>query len=70
MNRAIYPTSLRNLQWIGSSDRFTYIENNAVLVRKASATASDTLVRFREIQWNDENFGVRHPGQDTFHHLA
>jgi dipeptidyl-peptidase-4 len=49
MNRAIYPTSLRNLQWIGSGDSFTYIENNTVVVRKASSTVSDTLIRFREI---------------------
>ena len=49
MNRAIYPASLRNLQWIGSGDSFTYIENNTVVVRKASSTVSDTLIRFREI---------------------
>jgi dipeptidyl-peptidase-4 len=48
MNRSIYPTSLRNLQWIGTSDRFTYIDNNAILIRKASSTVSDTLMRFRE----------------------
>jgi dipeptidyl-peptidase 4 len=49
MNRAIYPSSLRNLQWIGTSDRFTYNENNAVLVRKASGTVSDTLLRLRDV---------------------
>ncbi|MCK9400450.1 MAG: S9 family peptidase [Bacteroidales bacterium] len=48
MNRALYPTTLRNLQWLGSSDRFTYLENNAILIRKATSTISDTLMRFSE----------------------
>jgi dipeptidyl-peptidase-4 len=48
MNRALYPTTLRNLQWTGAGEKFTYIENNALLVRKASSTVSDTLLRYRE----------------------
>jgi dipeptidyl-peptidase-4 len=48
MNRAIYPTSLRNLQWVGKTDRFTYIDNNAVLVRKVNQTTTDTLIRLVE----------------------
>jgi dipeptidyl-peptidase 4 len=49
MNRSVYPSSLRNLQWIASSDRFTFIENNAILVRKVTGTIADTLLRIGEI---------------------
>lgn len=48
MNRAIYPSSLRNLQWMGTSERFTYQENNAILVRKISQVTSDTLIRLKD----------------------
>ncbi len=48
MNRGLYPTTLRNLQWMGSGEKFTYIENNALLVRKASSNVSDTILRYRE----------------------
>jgi dipeptidyl-peptidase 4 len=58
MNRSIYPASLRNLQWIGTSDRFTYIENNAILVRKASSTVSDTLLRLSEINGMLKSSGI------------
>lgn len=43
MNRALYPASLRNLQWMGSGDRFTYLESNAILARKSESTTADTL---------------------------
>jgi len=32
MNRALYPITLRNLQWQGTDDRFTYQENGTYLV--------------------------------------
>ena len=58
MNRALYPTTLRNLQWLGSSDRFTYIENNAILVRKAGINTVDTLIRLREFNLILKNSGI------------
>ena len=60
MNRAIYPASLRNLQWRGNSDGFTYIENNAIVERKANASVTDTLIRLR-----DFNSILRKSGIDT-----
>jgi dipeptidyl-peptidase 4 len=48
MNRSIYPTSLRNLQWISKSDRFSYLENNAIVARKTDQTVVDTLIRLDE----------------------
>lgn len=58
MNRAIYPTSLRNLQWKGNSDTFTYLENNAILARKAEGTTVDTLIRFTEFNTILKNSGI------------
>jgi dipeptidyl-peptidase 4 len=48
MNRAVYPSSLRNLQWVGKTDHFTYIDNNAVLIMKAGEVNADTLIRLAE----------------------
>jgi dipeptidyl-peptidase-4 len=48
MNRSVFPASLKNLQWMGESDRFTYVENNAVIVKKAEITTPDTLIRLGE----------------------
>ncbi|NTV83033.1 MAG: S9 family peptidase, partial [Bacteroidales bacterium] len=58
MNRSIYPSSLRNLQWMGESDRFTYLENNVVLVRKAAQTTSDTLFRMSDFNRILINSGI------------
>jgi dipeptidyl-peptidase-4 len=60
MNRALYPTSLRNLQWVGHSDHFTYNENNAIVQREAGETTTDTLFRLREF-----NNILKHSGIDT-----
>ncbi len=48
MNRALYPSSLRNLQWMGHTDHFSYIESNAILERRVGQTSADTLMRLRE----------------------
>jgi dipeptidyl-peptidase-4 len=58
MNRALYPTTLRNLQWLGSGDRFTYQENDVILVRKAESTTADTLMRLGEFNQILKNAGT------------
>ena len=47
MNRDLYPTSLRNLQWIGSEDSFSWMDNNALITRKATSTVSDTILTLK-----------------------
>ena len=47
MNRDLYPTSLRNLQWIGSEDRFSWMDNNVLITRKATSTVSDTILTLK-----------------------
>ena len=49
MNRSVYPSSMRNLQWVPESNRFSFLENNALLTRKADKTVPDTLVRLSEM---------------------
>ena len=58
MNRALYPTTLRNLQWLGSGDRFTYIENNAVIARNAEKNTADTLIRLPVFNLILKNAGI------------
>jgi dipeptidyl-peptidase-4 len=46
--RALFPPSMRNLQWMKGSDRYTYMENNTVLVRRVDQYLPDTLLRLRD----------------------
>jgi dipeptidyl-peptidase-4 len=58
MNRAIYPASLRNLQWQGNTNRFTYQENNVVMVRKTGSANADTLMTLAEFNRVCKNSGT------------
>ncbi len=58
MNRALYPTTLRNLQWQGTGDRFTYQENGVIMTRKASSTIADTLLKLRDFNHILKNSGI------------
>ncbi len=58
MNRAIYPASLRNLQWQGNSERFTYQENNVILSRKVGSSKTDTLISLKEFNRICKNSGA------------
>lgn len=49
MNRSLYPQSLLNLQWIGDTDQFSYLENNTILKRSATGAQPDTLLRLPEL---------------------
>jgi dipeptidyl-peptidase-4 len=49
MNRAVMPQSLKNLQWMGASDRFTYAGQDYLLRRTPSGTLPDTLIRLADI---------------------
>lgn len=57
MNRALFPSGLRNLQWIGSSERFSYNENNLVLARSAESNDTDTLFSLSDINAIMKNSG-------------
>jgi dipeptidyl-peptidase-4 len=44
MNRSVYPQSMRNLQWQGATNRFTYLDNNALMVQQVNSEKTDTLL--------------------------
>jgi dipeptidyl-peptidase-4 len=45
LNRKIYPKSINNLQWRGSQQAFTYIDNNALIQKRSDGSAkADTLL--------------------------
>ena len=58
MNRALYPTTLRNLQWQDTGDRFTYQENGVIMTRKVGSTTADTLLKIRDLNLILKNSGI------------
>jgi dipeptidyl-peptidase-4 len=58
MNRALYPASLRNLQWQGSGDYFTYQENGVIMNRKVGKTSADTLLNPSQFNLVCKNAGI------------
>jgi len=56
--RAIFPQSMRNLQWMKGSDRYTYTENNKILVRQVDRHTADTLLRLRDLNRILSNSGI------------
>ena len=58
MNRDLYPSSLRNLQWIGSEDRFSWQDNNLLLSRKANSTITDTLLILKTLNEDMRNVNL------------
>ena len=49
MNPKLFPKSLRNLQWMGRSDYFSYIKGDSLLTGKANSDKRETLVSLNEI---------------------
>ncbi len=49
MNPGIYPGSLRNLQWMGKSDNFSYIANKSIVKANVNTEKRDTILRLNDI---------------------
>ncbi|HNS18201.1 MAG TPA: DPP IV N-terminal domain-containing protein [Bacteroidales bacterium] len=49
MNRALFPKTLRNLQWKGTSDYFTYIDNNSLLSGHVSSESRETILTLAKL---------------------
>jgi dipeptidyl-peptidase-4 len=60
VNRALFPNTLRNLQWRGASDGFTYIDNNALMTGQANSESRETIVDLATI-----NSMLKGKGSDT-----
>ena len=64
MNRDLFPESVRGLSWMGSSDYFTYTDDNAVMVRKAGSEKEKQLFSLDDI---NRSLGIL--GQDSLRRL-
>lgn len=49
VNRKLYPENLQQLQWIPSSDNYTYVANNALVQGNATNNLRDTLLKIADI---------------------
>lgn len=58
MNRAVFPTSMRNLQWMPPGEKFSFMENNALLTRKTDQTVPDTLMKLAELNRSLKNASI------------
>lgn len=60
MNREIYPKSISNLQWRGSTQAFTYIDNNSLIQKQSDDPATaDTLLRLDALNEAIEKAGAK-----------
>ena len=60
MNRALMPKTLRTLQWRGSGDYFTYIDNNSLLSGHVSSESRETILTLARL-----NSLLKDQGSDT-----
>jgi len=58
LNRELFPSSLRNLQWIGNTDRFSWQDNTALISRKATSTVPDTILKLKSLNLDLLNSGL------------
>lgn len=48
-NRSLYPSSLQNLQWIGTTDTYSYVTAKAIVTGNVKSPVRDTLLRLADI---------------------
>ena len=49
MSRDVFPDRLSQIQWMGDSDRFAYVQNNKVVTGRATSEKRDTLFGVDEL---------------------
>ncbi|MDZ7743192.1 MAG: S9 family peptidase [Bacteroidota bacterium] len=49
MNRSVFPEYMNQLQWMGDSDKFAYVENNKVVAGRATSEKRDSLFGVDEL---------------------
>jgi hypothetical protein len=50
LNRELYPETMSNLTWMGDSEAFTFIKNNALIQKSAfDPTKTDTLLKIADL---------------------
>ncbi len=48
-NRTLYPKSISNLQWMGNSDYFSFVDNNKLIMAKAGSVKHDTVLSIDDL---------------------
>jgi len=48
-NRSLYPESISNLQWMGTSDYYSWIAHNKLVSSKAGSSRTDTILSANDI---------------------
>jgi len=49
MNRSLFPSSIQGLGWRASTDQYTFVENNSLVVTSAGAKKGDTLLKLDDL---------------------
>lgn len=50
LNRELYPETMSNLNWMGDSESFTFIKNNALILKSAVDTSvTDTILKVTDL---------------------
>lgn len=49
MNPEIYPSSIKQLKWIGDKNQFSYVDNNKLISGRASSNKRDTILSIDQI---------------------
>ena len=59
-NRAVYPVSMSQLQWIPNSSEYTYVANNAV-IRSSAKSKEDTILKLEKLAKAYMSAGLKEP---------
>ncbi len=58
-NRSIYSTSIQQLQWMGETDYFTYVEKNSLNKKKASSSSEKSILKLEDLNSKIVNFDLK-----------
>jgi len=64
MNRSLFPSSVRGLKWMGSTNYFTFNEGDDIMASKATSYKPEHLLGLEDI-----NSSLQKIDQDTNYHL-
>ncbi len=57
MTRSLFPSSIKGLGWRASTDQYTFVENNSLVVTPAGAKKGDTLLKLDDLNNSLEDAG-------------
>ena len=48
-NKELNPEYLKQLQWVGKTDNFTYVKNNCIVKGSVKSSKTDTIFRLEDL---------------------